>query len=250
MPLDLASVLRRPRSTEARTALVTGVSSGVVTVNLDGGTVTVGHLAAYTPAVGDVVLILSTAAGTWYALGKLGATSDPGPPAPPDAPTSGRATFPALAAASYLDGSRRRDRADVLQGPDPSGTGTNSGAWVYGTAITGTLSGATATDARLWVRRLSGGASGPVTVYAYTHAAPEITDASPAILDGPTAIGSLAAGQAEWLPLPAPWAQALADGTAYGVGLAAPTSDPAYLAAAGLATDPQSGALDIDWSTP
>lgn len=249
MPLDLADVLRRPRTTEARTALVTAVASGVVTVNLDGGAITVGHLAAYTPAVGDIVLMLGTAAGTWYALGKLGATSDPGPPAPPDTPTSGTATFPAVATGSYLDGSRRADRDDVLCGPDPSGAGTDQGAWWYGTVITGSLSGAGTPAARVWVRRLPGGASGPVTVYAYTHSAPAPENAPPLIVDGPTAIGALTVGPGAWLPLPAGWAQRLADGTVSGLGLAAPVGG-GYLAAAGLSADPQSGAVEIEWSTP
>ncbi|GIG69747.1 hypothetical protein [Phytomonospora endophytica] len=250
MPLDLADVLRRPRTTEARTALVTGVDGGAVTVNLDGGEITVGHLAAYTPAVGDVVLILATAAGTWYALGKLGATTDPGPNPPPDTPTSGTATFPATAAGSYLDGSARTDRRDVLQGSDPSGAGSNQGAWWYGTAITGTLAGAVVGAGRIWVRRLPGGSQGPVTVYAYAHTATAPTSAPPAIVDGPTAVGALAVGEAAWLPLPAGWAQSLADGAVSGLGLATPDDTGLFLAAAGLASDPQSGAVELDWSAP
>ncbi len=71
---DLAAAVLRRIADDAGTAgTVTGTVSvtSPLTVSVRGNDLQLGRLAAYTPAVGDTVLVLTSRAGRWVVLGKV-----------------------------------------------------------------------------------------------------------------------------------------------------------------------------------
>lgn len=249
--VDLADVLRDRPYTQQMTGLVTAVSTGstatATTVTVDtGGQIAAGVrcLTGTAPVVGDVVLLLISDRRL-YVMGKLSHPTTP-PPLPPPLPedTTGTSVFPAVSAGTYLDGVRRVDRTDVIQGPDPQTGKTNVGVWRYGGIPAGTLAGATVTAAALWLTRW------PPTPAADVTAGLVLLDAAepPVVLDS-TPVPGIDGAYAGWVDVPVDWAADLIDPALPAAALGVSTPDPAHYAAfASLTADPQSGALSITWS--
>jgi hypothetical protein len=248
MPLDLATVLAKlDRGARLSTGVVTGLPGGrQVALSIGGPTLTITRAVAYTtPAIGDVVLILTTPVGTSYAVCALATGTSPVPPDPPHPPpTTGTMTFTALSALTYRTGGIRTDRTGVMSGDD--GAGLNQGAWFYGTAPAATLTGATITNARIYCDRRTGGPDGGIAISAYLHNTPTATAAPPPITAGPTVIGTLAVGDSAWLDIPVTWAQQIIAGTARGLGIYKGGSAP-FVALASLEQTSQTGAISLDW---
>lgn len=250
MPADLANVLAVPdRGARISSGVVTALPGGsFVTVNSAGQVRTLRRALQYTaPAIGDVVLIVTTVDGRSYVLAALATGTAPVVPDPPDPPpAAGSTTFAAIAAGTYQAGLLRTDRTDVLQG-DPDGGGLNQGAWFYGSAPAATLGGSNVTAARIYLDRRAGGDPAPVSISLYLHGKTDPSPDTPARLAGPTPVANLPIGQADWFNLPDGWGQQIVAGTAAGTGIYVATPDP-YAALASLTQSGSTGALAIDWS--
>jgi hypothetical protein len=167
----LASAPRPPQGT---VAVVPPASSTITVTGADGATYTAYFSSAYTPVVGDNV-ILKWDAGTPTVLGKVGTTTAPPPPTPvappPGAAATGTSTYAATDTSTYWGPGGWDSWAggnNVYQGD--YGSGPLTGAWWYGGSPS-ELAGRTITAIRftLGARNGAGASSSAVTVNLHTH---------------------------------------------------------------------------------
>lgn len=245
-------------------ATVTVVASGKVTV-VDGTGRTISGL----PHVGTAPGIGATVALGWgstggYVVGVLSApigaapatpvVVDPDPPAPPTGAPTGVVSAAAAASATARSGSWRTDGTTapthVMQGHWTSGsTSDNTGFYFFGRALQ--VAGATAVDGSPGTVRLRRdsrtGMNSALNVGLTLHAAHTKPGSPPALLAGPTVVGTLRWGQEGTFPLPDGWAQQLLDGTAGGLGIASPGTAH-YLALTGPTVDPVAALVSIPYT--
>jgi hypothetical protein len=249
----LAEILRRRPFAQplfgvvtAVTAPATTAATGTATITLYGESNTVPCMASYTPAVGDVALVL-VADRRLVAIGRMSTgPTHPDIPVAPVAPTAGTLTVAAVDAGTYQAGRLRTDRTDVLQGTD--GTGPNVGAYVYGTTLAGTLAGLTLAAGRVWIDRRMTGSPDPQPLTLYLHAWTDLPAGPPTALDSYIPATPVPIGVPGWVALPAAWLALLADGTAAGVGIGDAAGTAPLLALASLSQSGQSGTIQVDWS--
>jgi hypothetical protein len=250
---DPADELRPRPFTQQLTGVVTAVDTAhtpkLATVDTGGG---IAHAVActtgFTPAVGDVLLLL-VSDRRMYAVGKLShpAIPTPLPPTPPP-PAAGTTVFPAVAAGTYLDGALRADRTDVVQGPEPISGDLNTGVWTYAGIPAATLPGLTVTAAAVYLTRWPVAPSPPITAGLVLHDGADLPTTTPTILDTAPAPG-IAAGQPVWVDIDPTWAEDILDPASAAAGIGVHTVNPAdYAAFASPYNDAQSGALSITWT--
>lgn len=234
-------------------AIVTAVpaSSPTISVAIDGISYTARVVGA-APAIGDRVL-LTWRGSTAYAVGKIGTTPAPAPVlpvAPPAAPapppggaTSGTASFAAIDSATARAGSGWNSPSGqtVIQGS--YGSVTYAGAWFYGTAPS-SLGGRTLTGARVYLpaRRRMGSYNDAVVIHLYAHTSASRPGGDVSRVVGPHDITLPPGWGGGWVDIPASLAaQVVAGG---GLGIA---GNP-YAGLDGRGDNPQSGAVQIDWT--
>lgn len=260
-----------PQAPPAPRGTVTGyvTGSGKATVLVEGTTVAseFPHVAAYTPVVGDTVLLTWTRTATGWAGSIAGRQAQPTVTkvAPetemvsvnvPKPVTTGNATIPAAQAGTWQLGRWRSDTPHVIQS-GYGGTKVNTGFWFYGSGFSKVPKGAMVTAARMRLSAWYGGASAATPI----RLAPHNAKTRPA---GLPSIGSVLSGTAPALDdYEAIWwtsaslvtaVQSIVDGT--WAGLCCISSAAAdYTRLKGLSPsypgatdrDPLSGAIDIAW---
>jgi hypothetical protein len=234
---DLAS----PPTLDAGVVVGTLSAQQTIAVNCSGSTEICLVPVDLAPVLGDLVVV-GHVNGKPIVLGRLtGTASTPTPP--PTRPTIGVQSFPAIDAATYAGTSWRTDTATLVQGTPPSGV-PNTGAWFYGVTPRSALAGATVTQARVRLRRRSGGSTATQTVNVYPHSSDTRPSGNVTRVggDGPASLG-LQIGLAAWVTLPTAWGQHLLD---VGGGLYIAGGD--FLVVDGRDVDPQSGLLELTWS--
>lgn len=248
MSMTLAQLMEinRQRELAAPPVLDTGVVVGTLSaqqtipVNCNGNTEIAIVPVGLGLTAGNLV-VLGAVNGKPIVLAQLTGTAT-APTPPLGRPVVGVSTFTATDARTWVNGAWRADSAAITQG-DSSGV-PNTGAWFYGGGPAAALAGATITQARIRMRRRSGGAAGGQTVNVYPHS----SDTRPATniarvgVDGPATAG-LSIGVATWITLPVAWGQRIVT-TGGGLHIA---GNP-YLACDGLDADPQSGLLELTWN--
>lgn len=223
-------------------------SSGTVTATINGITTTIRVARDLTVASGDVLLV-QRIGSQWWAVGRAfesapGVIESQTPPNPKPSTVTGSLVVAPVETRSYR-GSWRTDTTDVYQG-EYGGYGNHTGCVFYGTKPR-SLSGATVTDAKLKVRRVSGGiyAAQTSTMRLMTEStrpsgAPTLTSST----TGP----SLAVGATDnAFDVPNSWAQAMVDGTSGGLAFFEADGDP-YIRFAGRGTWSAAFTLTIYWS--
>ena len=242
--------------------------SGVVTVQVEGTTAPAvfPHVAAYTPAVGDTVLLTWTRTLTGWAGSVAGKQTAPTSPqvAPqqemvpanvPRASGAGSATIPAIQAGSFQLGRWRSDTPHVIQS-GYGGSNVNDGFWFYGSGFGQVPRGATVTRARMRLAAWVGGASAATPIRLYLHGSKTRPAGRPAV--GPAVAGTAPAlkdYESIWWGSSGLVAavQQIVDGSYAGLCcVSAAAAD--YTRLRGLTNtrglndrDPLSGALDIEW---
>lgn len=223
-------------------------AGAVVSVVINGTTVTVQCARDLTVAAGDVVVV-ATAGTRRVAIARCFPAAPavpeipPIPPAPKPAVVTGRLVVPAVYTGSYRSG-WRTDTTDVVQG-SYGGYPNSTGAAFYGSKPR-TLAGATVTAANLRISRTTGGAyaAQSTTMRLITQAtkpggAPTLTSSS----SGP----SLKVGSTDTsFTIPDAWAQAMVDGTAGGIGFFDASGSP-YVRFTGRGGASSAFTLTIDW---
>lgn len=229
-----------------------------IPVTVDGVAWSLAYLAAYTPTAGDRVLISwsqDRASGAWtgVVLGKV-QTSAPAATQPSSPVTAGgsagagggRVRVAAVASGATYDGWWYPDGPEPMQGRWGTGQAAN-GWWFYGAGAFQAGAGRRASSARIILVRSNvrgwfpGGA--PITAHLTLHNAPTKPGSAPAILARADVPG-VTDGKGTY-PLPAGWAERLADpaDAAAGIGVAwDSTNDYAGFAGIGGSwSDPESG---------
>lgn len=233
-------------------ALVTSVpaSSATITVAIDGTSYTAKFVGA-APAVGDRVL-LEHRHNAVYVVGKVGTTAAPAPVPPPPAPpapppagaTSGKDTFGATDSATARVGSGWNGPSGqtVIQGS--YGGVSYAGAWFYGTAPS-SLAGRTIAGARVYLpaRRRMGDYNAAATIRLYAHTSASRPGGDVSRVVGPHNVTLPPGWGGGWVDIPASLAAQIVAGG--GLGIA---GNP-YAGLDGRGDDPQSGAVQIDWTT-
>lgn len=230
-------------------------SSSVIIVTANGGALSCGWVAAYTPVVADAVWI-AWLGSTPIVVGKQGKTGTPPPPqiAAPPPPTpppppppkisTGTSTFRATSNGTYRGGwlDDSITNGNVMQGD--YGSGANDGAWFYSGQIHSSLAGATVTGARIWLGRDYGGTYATQTVHL-SRVTNNTRPSGALSFDSGHATDSisLAVGQSGWFTLPTVIAQSLVDSS----GSLGVTSSNPYVRLFGLKQSGGAGAVQITW---
>lgn len=233
---------------EARVTAVPA-SSPTITVAADGVSYTAKFVGT-APAVGDLVLLEHRAAAV-YVIGKIGSTAAPPttiPPAPPTAPptgpTSGTHSVSAIDSGTHVIGSGWSTNfgQDVVQGT--YGGRVNSGAWFYGTSPAA-IAGRPLTGARMFLpaRRHMGDYNAPATIHLWAHTSTTRPGGEPARTAGPHDITIPAGWGGGWVAIPTSLAAVIVAGGGLAI-VGAP-----YAGLIGRGGDPQSGAVQLDWTT-
>lgn len=247
----VGSVSQTPASSpdEARVTSVT-TSSGTITVAAGGETMTA-KIVGTAPAVGDIVL-LDHRPTAIYALGRVQPSPErpaaepdqPGPEPPPAPPESGTRVFGATDSGTARTGSSWYTPAghSLTQGDD--GESSYAGAWFYGTSPA-YLAGRTITAARLYVpaRRRLGAYDAPATIGLYAHTSPSRPPGDVSRVAGPRDVVLPAGWGGGWIEIPSTLAAVVVAGGGLSI------SGHTYAGLLGRDSDPQSGALAIDWAT-
>jgi hypothetical protein len=258
MALRLDQLLRNPGADVILGSVTSTPGDGVVGISVGGSELLLPHLRGYAPAVNDSVVILAQGQ-RMVVLDAYVNPADPVVPRPAAPPPSQpkpkppapkpvvnvTQTFTATATGCYRAGWRTDTRAPH-QGDWNGAFGRNTGAWFYGTRIRAALAGATVLKAKIYMVRLSGGIYGSVSPTMYTTPHASQPGGAPTLQGGGTAIGSLAVSSRGWITLPLALAQALADGTAYGLACFV-ASDSPYAAYGALADSRSSGAIQLTY---
>ncbi|MGC4769196.1 hypothetical protein ACLQ25_09475 [Micromonospora sp. DT44] len=232
-------------------ATATAAKSGsTVTAVVNGVETTVQVARDLTVAAGDVLLVERVGA-QWFALVRLysAAPTPPDdnvrPPDPKPAVVTGTLVVSPVETRSYRPSyGWRTDNTDVYQG-QYGGWGNHTGAVFYGSKPR-SLAGATVTDAKIRVKRLSAGAysAQSTTMRLMTQAtrpggAPTLTSSGA----GPTlAVGATTNAY----DVPTSWAQAMVDGTAGGLAFFTSGGSP-YVRFAGRGSWSPAFTLTITW---
>lgn len=227
-----------------------GKSGGTVTANINGIVTTIRVARDLTVASGDVLLVQRLGA-QWWAVARVfesapGVVETQTPPNPKPSTVTGSLVVAPVETRSYRSSfGWRTDNTDVYQG-EYGGWGNHTGCAFYGSKPR-SLAGATVTDAKLRVRRVSGGiyAAQGTTMRLMTNAtrpggAPTLTSST----SGP----SLAVGATtNSFDVPNSWAQEMVDGTAGGLAFFDSDGSP-YVRFAGRSTWSAAFTLTIYWS--
>lgn len=201
--------------------------------------------------VGDLIYI-TWDAGTPTILGKVPSITVT-PPAPPPAPPIPK---PAVGIAKAAAGKTNTwwgpggwgSYAASQQGGEQvySGTwfgNTVTGSWFYGAAFTN-LGSRTITEIRFRLpARLNIGASGSATVHLYAHTSKYQPGGDVARTVGPYNVTVAQSQGAHWVTLPLTFAAVLKAGGGISI-----SGDP-YVGFNGRIKDPQSGRIEMDWTT-
>lgn len=230
-------------------ATATAAKSGsTVVATVNGVSTTVQVARDLTVAAGDV-LVVERIGTQWFALARAFAAAPVAPdnaPAPDPKPTVTRGSLVVspVFTGSYRSSGWRTDRLDVLQG-QYGGNQNHTGCAFYGTKPR-SLAGATVTDAKIRVRRRSGGvyAAQTSTLWLVTQAtkpagAPTRTSST----TGPS-LAVNATNNA--FDIPNSWVQAMVDGTAGGLAVFDSGASP-YIVFAGKASWSPAWTLTITW---
>jgi hypothetical protein len=223
-------------------------SAGAVTAVINGKSTTVRVARDLAVASGDVLIVLRIGS-QWWAVARAyesapAVVDTPTAPDPKPTVVTGSLVVAPIETRSYR-GSWRTDNADVYQG-GYGGYGNHTGCVFYGTKPR-SLAGATVIDAKIKVRRSSGGvyAAQSTTMRLMTNAtrpggAPTLTSST----SGP----SLAVGATNTaFDIPDSWAQSMVDGTAGGLAFFDGDGSP-YVRFAGRGTWSAAFTLTIRWS--
>lgn len=225
-------------------------SSGLLTVRVNSLDVTMHAARDVTFAAGDRVAFVRAGA-TWMAVARVGTAAVADQPdaavAPPANPPTvfGSTAFVPNDVGNWQGSRWSTDLGNILQGQASPSAPNNTGTVFYGAALRA-LAGATASAARVQIRRATkGGRPGalPLTLWLVTQAskptgAPTLTD---------TTVGPLLSwGQSSSFTIPTAWAQAMIDGTSGGLAVFESDGSP-YIALDGLG-NPSQFALTVDWS--
>ena len=253
-----------PPSPNGVIASAPGSGATTVAVTVDGQVESLPWLASYTPVAGHRVRIdwSPTADGGWSGcvLGRMGSVPVPKPPPSQevvessggaDQARSGMATLRAIGVGTWRSGGWRSDTTRVVQSTWTSQP-ASTGFWFYG-PVPAELAGARVTRARVFLKALGGGPSGPSPVRLTHHSHARKYRSMPVLASSPFASPSLADNASGWFEGPdyRVAAQAFADGE--WAGMAAVSSARAeYTTLAGLSggqdeRDPRTGMWDIYW---
>lgn len=146
--------------------------------------------------------------------------ADPDPETPPEAPTPRPVTIEPTDQAAYRDNRRNTSEGTPIQGAWYSYPHPYTGAWFYGTKIAAACSGKTVSrmDMRICRQgRGGGGVYGGATARLYLHSATSKGSAPPD-LNTPWVPTDLSPSEVTWVRMPQSWVNALASGSARGVG--------------------------------
>lgn len=242
---------RSPAGAGTLTGVATAAkSSGTVTVDVGGYTVTALANRDVTFAAGDLVIITKVGS-QWHVLTRYGTAAITDPPISEPAPnpkpptTTGTLVVAPVETRSYRTSfGWRTDNTDVYQG-EYGGNGNHTGAVFYGTKLR-SLTGATVTDAKVRVRRVPGGmyAAQTTTIRLMTNVtrpagAPTLTSTT----TGP----SLAVGATnDAFDVPNSWVQEMVNGTAGGLAFFDADGSP-YVRFAGRGSWSPAFTLTVDW---
>ncbi|MDG4790367.1 hypothetical protein O7626_31360 [Micromonospora sp. WMMD1102] len=224
-------------------------SGSTVTALVNGISTTVQVARDLTVASGDVVVVQRVGA-QWFAFARAysaapAATDPEGSPQPKPSVTTGTLVVSPVETRSYRSSyGWRTDNTDVYQG-EYGGWGNHIGAVFYGSKPR-SLDGATVTDARIRVRRISAGtyAAQSTSMRLMTEAtrpsgSPTLTSSSA----GPSlAVGATASA----FDIPTSWAQAFVNGTAGGIAFYDSDGSP-YVRFAGRGSWSPAFTLTITW---
>lgn len=191
---------------------VTGLSADlreVIVSDQTGSDRPVPCMASYhSRAVGDVVLGVQLAGGSWLIMGRIGED---------DTPDAGPSTvISATLSAGWLNGTAVTS-VDPRAGAEASGTPDWLGAWFYSGQIAAACSGRTVTRMQVRVSRTSwGGVDGPALLRLGLHSSSGV---QPALTSTWVPGVSLPRGGSAQVTIPTPQATALASGASLGVGV-------------------------------
>jgi len=215
-------------------ATATDAPVGVTVVAEVNGTATVVQIARdLTVASGDV-LIVERIGSQWFAIGRAwaaapAATNPQPPPEPKPTVTTGSLVVSPVETRSYRASyGWRTDNTDMYQG-QYGGWGNHTGCAFYGSKPR-SLAGATVTDARIRVRRLTAG----------TYAAQATT--MRLVTQSSLAVGATNNS----FDVPSSWVQAMVDGTAGGLAIYDADGSP-YVRLAGRGSWSPAWTLTITW---
>ena len=248
-------------SSTAFGTVMSAPGNGTVIVNINGTTATIPHLRGYIPAVNDTVMVVTQGARR-VVVDAVVNPSDPilpraAAPAPsqptPTAPVSPVAdvtvlthTFPAISTADFMNGIWRTDTLQPHMGN--SGSGLNTGCWFYGNGIKTALNGATVTGAKIYLRRAAGGVYTSIAPVVYMVAQATRPAGAPTLIGTPVTLAPIPYDGEGWFDFPIALAQQLSNGTAFGIAVYVPGSNP-FAAFSSLAERRNSGALQLTYST-
>ena len=231
-------------------ATATDAPVGVTVVAEVNGTATVVQIARdLTVASGDV-LIVERIGSQWFAIGRAwaaapAATNPQPPPEPKPTVTTGSLVVSPVETRSYRASyGWRTDNTDMYQG-QYGGWGNHTGCAFYGSKPR-SLAGATVTDARIRVRRLTAGtyAAQATTMRLVTQST---RPAGSPTLGSSTSGPSLAVGATNnSFDVPSSWVQAMVDGTAGGLAIYDADGSP-YVRLAGRGSWSPAWTLTITW---
>lgn len=231
-------------------ATATAAKSGsTVTANVNGTVVTIQVARDLSVASGDV-LIVSKIGREWFAIGRAFTAAptpvEPNdPPPPPKPPQRGRLVIAPVETRSYRGTyGWRTDNSDVYQG-QYGGWGNHYGCAFYGSKPR-SLDGATVTDAKIRVRRLTAG-----TYAAQTSTLRLMTNATrpggaPSLTSSTTGPRLAVNATDDSFDVPNSWAQAMVDGTAGGLCVFDAGGSP-YIRFAGRGSWSPAFTLTISW---
>lgn len=244
------SIASRAQPTLVATA-ITAKTGTEVTAEVNGTQVTVQVSRDLSVAVNDTLLITKVGS-QWFVLQRLFSASvaaqpinNPAPN-PKPAVTRGTLIVAPVETRSYRTtfGGWRTDNSDVYQG-QYGGNGNHTGVAFYGSKPR-SLSGATVTDAKIRVRRLTGGAYAAQStslrlVTQSTRPSGTVT------LTSSTTGPRLAVGATnDSFDVPNAWVQEMVDGTAGGLAIFSSGGSP-YVRLAGRASWSPAWTLTISW---
>ncbi|MEQ4301598.1 hypothetical protein ABNF97_09425 [Plantactinospora sp. B6F1] len=230
-------------------ATATAAASGATVAALVNGTPTVVRVARDLTVASDDVIIVQKIRGQWFALGRAysaapAATNPTAPPDPKPSITTGKLVVSPVETRSYrATYGWRTDNTDVYQG-QYGGWGNHIGAVFYGSKLR-TLTGATVTDARVQVRRLTAGTYAAQTTTLRLMEEATRPSGSPT-LGASTSGPSLAVGATGTFTVPDSWAQAMVDGDAGGLAIYDGDGSP-YVRLAGRGSWSPAWTLTVSW---